>query len=135
MQVEQDGALADEVGDALALDRAGRPFGVGDGAAQLDREAAAGHLQEVETGLTGAMRQERLGVAAELHDVERGVDDDARRREAAEDGRVGQLLQIGSVGVCQRSGARRALRGRGAARRRRGRGRGGVGDPRDDRRG
>ena len=130
VHIDEDGAFVDGVWHPLARHRARRPPGFGDRAAQLDGQSPPGHLQQVETGLSGGVLQEGLGVAAKLQDVERGVDDDARRREAPEDGRVGKVLQTDAVGTCQPRRLRGAGRKSGVGLSRGGRR---IGDPRGDR--
>jgi hypothetical protein len=57
--------------------------------AQRVEQPLARHAQDVEVGLAGRQLQEVAGLPARLHDVEVGVDDHRRRREALEQQPVG----------------------------------------------
>jgi hypothetical protein len=62
--------------------------------AQLVRQLLARHLQHVEAGLARRGLEVRAGVPAELHDLQIGAHDHARRRVAAQDQAIGLVLRV-----------------------------------------
>ena len=77
-------------------------LGFVEGRAQGQQQTFARQLQEIEAGPAGGRFQKRASIAAELQDVQLGIDEDAGRNETFERDAVSLALGAGFDGPTYR---------------------------------